>query len=156
MKIIIIINLLLAIALCIQGWIFVKHRYKEMKRIAESRILYIHILLETIYTYNHDPKLLQKHLQCEMTVKKLLGYGTIEDRCDELFDPKLKINKNDLLMYQLYEEGFSPKELCVLFGLNNLNSFYVKHHRINKKLGKIPSDKSEVQTADAAHAVRQI
>lgn len=156
MKIIIIINLLLAIALYIQVWIFVKHRYKEMKRIAESRILYIHILLETIYTYNHDPKLLQKHLQCEMTVKKLLGYGTIEDRCDELFDPKLKINKNDLLMYQLYEEGFSPKELCVLFGLNNLNSFYVKHHRINKKLGKIPSDKSEVQTADAAHAVRQI
>ena len=88
--------------------------------------------------------------------QKAARLRNIEDRCDELFDPKLKINKNDLLMYQLYEEGFSPKELCVLFGLNNLNSFYIKHHRIKQKLGQSPSDKSEVQTADAAHAVRQI
>ena len=145
MKIIIIMNILLAGVLCYQVWMFIKYRYKEVKRIAESRILHIHILLETIYTYNHDPELLQKHLQREMTINKLLGYGTIEDRSHELFDPKLRINKNDLLMYQLYEEGFSPKELCVLFGLNNLNSFYVKHHRINKKLGKIPAEKPDAR-----------
>ena len=40
MKIIIIMNILLAIALCSQVWMFVKYRYKEMKRVADSRILH--------------------------------------------------------------------------------------------------------------------
>lgn len=32
--------------------------------------------------------------------------------------------------------GFSARELCVIFALNNTNTVYVKCHQLNKKLNK--------------------
>lgn len=101
---------------------------------AKARLNYIRILIDTVYTYSHQPELLQKPLQKEMSIKKLLAYHVIDNRCDRLFSARMKVNSNDQLLYMLHKEGFSPRELCVIFEWNNLNSVYVKCHRINKKL----------------------
>ena len=47
---------------------------------AKARLNYIRILIDTVYTYSHQPELLQKHLQKEMSIKKLLAYHVIDNR----------------------------------------------------------------------------
>ena len=111
-----------------------RHHIQYVSGQAKARLNYIRILIDTVYTYSHQPELLQKHLQKEMSIKKLLAYHVIDNRCDRLFSARMKVNSNDQLLYMLHKEGFSLRELCVIFELNNLNSVYVKCHRINKKL----------------------
>ena len=105
----------------------------KLKLKIRDNCLYVCILIETVYTYKNSPQLLRDRLLQEMTIKKLLCYHLVED--DENFFPSdLKCTKRDKLLYKLHLEGFTYKELCILFELNNLNSVYVKCHRINKKL----------------------
>lgn len=111
-----------------------RHHIQYVSGQAKARLNYIRILIDTVYTYSHQPELLQKHLQKEMSIKKLLAYHVIDNRCDRLFSARMKVNSNDQLLYMLHKEGFSPRELCIIFELNNLNSLFFKCHRINKKL----------------------
>lgn len=111
-----------------------KREKERLKEQAESRLLYIRSLSDILYTYQRKPEQLCERLYEEMAVNKLLSYRVIEDRSDEQFDPALKLNKKDRLLYLLVEDGFTPRELCVLMELNNMNSVYVKYHRIRKKL----------------------
>lgn len=114
-----------------------KYKHADCRR-------YIEMLIETVYTHKHDPKHLLEHLCEEMTVKKLLCYHIVAEDLDRLFPPDFNANKNDMLIYKLSEEGFSVKELCLLFGLNNLNTVYVKCSRIKKKL--YPDKESQERT----------
>lgn len=111
-----------------------RNRFHAATLQAKSRLNYIRILADTVYTYSHRPELLQKQLQKELSIKKLMAYHVIEGRCDRFFSSTIKVNRKDQLLYMLYKEGFTPRELCVIFELNNLNSVYVKCHRIKKKL----------------------
>ncbi len=108
-----------------------------------ARLNYIHILIDTVYSFGNNSELLLTQLKKEMSVKKLLLYGIIKRRQTEACDPELKISEDDRLLYQLLQEGFSPRELCIIFSLNNINSLYVKHHRIRKKLGLLSDEKAE-------------
>lgn len=110
-----------------------RHHIQYVSGQAKARLNYIRILIDTVYTYSHQPELLQN--TCKRDVdQKLLAYHVIDNRCDRLFSARMKVNSNDQLLYMLHKEGFSPRELCIIFELNNLNSVYVKCHRINKKL----------------------
>lgn len=95
---------------------------------------YIEMLIETVYTYKHDPSHLIEHLLEEMTVDKLLCYHVVNDDFRGLFPPDFIHNKRDMLIYKLTEEGYSPKVLCQLFGLSSISSVYVKCCRVRKKL----------------------
>ena len=101
---------------------------------SEARLAYIRTLIETVYVFGNKPDMLQSHIKHEMSIKKLLFYGVIERQPTEASDPARRINETDQLVYQLLQNGFSPRELCVIFNLNNINSLYVKYHRINRKL----------------------
>lgn len=111
-----------------------RNRFQEVTRQASARLDYIRILIDTVYTHDHHPESLQKHMQKEMSIKKLMAYHVVENHCERFFCSRIKVNRNDQLLYMLHQEGFSPRELCIIFELNNLNSVYVKCHRINKKL----------------------
>lgn len=127
----------------------------RLKEQAESRLRYIRSLLDMVYTYQRKPEQLLVHLREEMSVNKLLSYHIIEDRCNEVFDPALKIGKKDQILYLLLEEGFTSRELCVMLELNNLNSVYVKYHRVRKKLsnsGVVPPE--DVVSEDIVPEVR--
>ena len=118
----------------------------KLRREAQERLDYIHILIDTVYTYGNNNELLSARLKQEMSAKKLLLYGIIERKQTEACRPELKIGEDDRLLYQLLQEGFSPRELCIIFSLNNLNSLYVKHHRIRKKLGLLSEANAKIET----------
>ena len=107
---------------------------REVRLCAANRLRYIQDLIEVVYTYQHQPSHMQQHLRQEMTIKKLLNYHIIDNRCERIFSPGIKSTERDKLLYMLHKDGFSARELCILFELNNVNSVYVKCHRINKQL----------------------
>lgn len=84
-----------------------RHHIQYVSGQAKARLNYIRILIDTVYTYSHQPELLQKHLQKEMSIKKLLAYHVIDNRCDRLFSARVKVNSNDQLLYMLHKEGFT-------------------------------------------------
>lgn len=131
---ILFLNMVVVLFAC--GWMVVsyKHRLKRTGDTAVARLYYIRKLMDLVYTYSHRPEQLLRLLQTEMSIKKLLCYHVVEDATDGLIPDEARVSKNDRLLYQLHKEGFSPRELCVIFGLNNLNSVYVKYHRMNKRL----------------------
>ena len=43
----------------------------------------------------------------------------------------------------LHMQGFSARELCIIFGLNNVHSVQVKYSRINIKLNKNEKEETE-------------
>lgn len=106
----------------------------SLHRKAEDSRRYVGMLLETVYTHKHRPQHLLEHLLEEMTADKLLCYHLITDDFRGIFPEDFNANKRDMLLYKLSLEGFTPKQLCLMFQLNNLNSVYVKCCRINKKL----------------------
>ncbi|MCM1532993.1 MAG: hypothetical protein NC114_12100 [Ruminococcus flavefaciens] len=118
---------------------------------AQAQLDYIHILIETVYVYGNNHELLSKRLKQEMSAKKLLLYGIIERKRTEADDPELKISEDDRLLYQLLHEGFSPRELCIIFSLSNINSLYVKHHRIRKKLGLLSETPEKPESDNQTH-----
>lgn len=67
-----------------------------------------------------------------MAIKKLMAYHVVDNHCGHFFTSRTKVSTNDQLLYMLHKEGFTPRELCIIFELNNINSVYVKCHRINK------------------------
>lgn len=108
---------------------------------------YIGMLIETLYLYKHNPHRLYEHLTQQMTANTLLNHHIIDEDFTELFPSDFKARPNDMLLYKLHREGFTPRVLCVLFGLNNINSVYVKCHRIKRK---IDPDKSPAPSAPSA------
>lgn len=133
---IILIITLLAIIVLTHYIVEQNRRLNSHKLKARDRLKYIQILMRIVYYHKHDPIHLTAHIHDEMSILKILSYHIIDDVCDKYFPPELKCSKNDKLLYILHEDGFTARELCVIFGLNNMNSVYVKCSRINKKLNK--------------------
>ena len=113
-----------------------RRRVKNIADESEHRLVYIRTLIDSVYTFYRNPEKLLLRMKTEMTADKLLLYGVVRSKCTEACDPAFKVNDDEKLFYQLSLEGFSSRELCVLFKLNSLSSVYVKRHRINKKLGR--------------------
>lgn len=125
-----------AVVLLVCGWAFAssRRRRRDAEASASDRLHYIRILMDLVYTYSHRPEQLVGLLRAEMSIGKLLCCHVVEDGTARFAPEQLRANRNDKLLYQLHEAGFTPRELCVIFGLNNLNSVYVKYHRMNKRL----------------------
>lgn len=130
----IFLDLIVVVLVCRFHFATQKRHFRRIESRARDRLLYIQSLIDLIYTYKHNPVLLESHLTQQVSIKKILSHHVIDDECEKYIPKDLKILKTDMLLYTLYQEGFSYRELCVIFELNNLNSVYVKYHRINKKL----------------------
>ena len=68
-----------------------------------------------------------------MTVDVLMAYHVVTPSDNTKYD-KMNCRQADKLLCKLSDMGFTPRELCMLFSLNNINSVYVKISRMNKKL----------------------
>lgn len=118
-----------------------RQRMRMLKLRLGDNLRYLCMLVETVYTFKNNPQLLRDRLLKEMTIKKWLCYHIVEENNNPL-PVDLKCASKDKLLYKLHLEGFTPRELCVLFELNYLNTVYVKCHRMNKKLRQDPSQPS--------------
>lgn len=119
-----------------------KKAHNRTTDLAQARLLYIRSTIHLVYTYSHQPELMLQHLKTEMSIRKILNYRIIEDHCERMVDDRPEIRQPDKLLYMLHKEGFTPQELCVIFNLNNLNTVYVKCHRVRQKLKSRKDDSS--------------
>lgn len=75
----------------------------------------------------------------------MLIYNIIDDDYKP-YCGNIKAREEDKLLYMLHMQGFSARELCVIFGLNNVHSVQVKYSRMNIKLNK--PEKEEPENTD--------
>ena len=57
-----------------------RHHIQYVSGQAKARLNYIRILIDTVYTYSHQPELLQKHLQKENNIDQKNAAGLSCDR----------------------------------------------------------------------------
>lgn len=113
--------------------------YKRDIALSDDRLIYIRKMIDTLYTYNHNAEKLRKHIVELMTVDVLMAYHVITPSDRTKYD-KMNCRKADKLLCKLSDMGFTPRELCVIFSLNNINSVYVKISRMNKRLKESGAD----------------
>ncbi len=136
--IIITISAVICVIICNMYKRRISEERERLEFLSRDRLIYIQTLIEMVYLYKHNPQQLLEALQTEMSIRKLCSHHILD------IDLKIKsvefekLKHNDQLFYQLYMSGFSTQMLCTIFGLNNLNSVYVKSHRINKHIEKMP------------------
>ena len=101
--------------------------------LSDDRLIYIRKMIDTLYTYNHNPEKLRKHIIELMKADVLIAYHVVTPSDRTKYD-EVNCKKTDKLLCKLSDMGFTPRELCMLFSLNNINSVYVKMSRMNKRL----------------------
>lgn len=98
-------------------------------------------LVGLAFTYEHDLEMFHKKFVQMVNVENLKRYKVIEvgeqvlqdGSYDLKVDPSL-LNSKELEMYCLTKRGFTSREMAVVYGMKNINSIYVKKHRLKKKL----------------------
>ena len=134
MNLIIALFLLDAVVIALISIIFKRH-YREVERRSENRLRYIRLIIEIIYLHKHNPNKLIDHLMQEANIRKMLIYNIIDDNYKP-YCGNIKAREEDKLLYMLHMQGFAAKELCIIFGLNNVHSVQVKYSRMNINLNK--------------------
>lgn len=86
-------------------------------------------LIKLAFTFETNKDLFYEKFVATIDVEALKEYGIIEV---DSTNPELTPQEAEL--YSLIEAGFTPEELCVIYKKKNLNSIYIKRHRLNKKL----------------------
>ncbi len=123
------------IALVYHVYSILKKAYGDRTETALSRdrLIYIRKIIDTVYTHQNNDERLQKRI-IELTKSDvLLAYHVVMPHNDTVYY-KVDCNEADKLLCKLADMGFTPRELCMLFSLNNINSVYVKMSRMNKRL----------------------
>ena len=125
--------------------VIVKRYYRDIERRSENRLRFIRMIIEIIYMHKHNPDKLPEHLTQEKNIRKMLIYNIIDDDYKP-YCGNIKAREEDKLLYMLHMQGFSARELCIIFGLNNVHSVQVKYSRMNIKLNK--NEKEETENTD--------
>lgn len=115
--------------------VIVKRYYRDIERRSETRLRFIRMIIDIMYLHKHNPNKLPEHLMQEINIRKMLIYNIIDDDYKP-YCGNIKAREEDKLLYMLHMQGFSARELCIIFGLNNVHSVQVKYSRMKIKLNK--------------------
>ncbi len=109
----------------------------DQERIALGRLALIRKLISLAHVYEHDKELFYKKFVETVDTSTLRKHEVIEMvGQDQNNLPTSSIEPKDVELFCLKEQGFTTEELCVIFGLKNPNSLYVKLHKLRKKLNQ--------------------
>ncbi len=114
----------------------------DQERIALGRLALIRKLISLAHVYEHDKELFYKKFVETVdtsTLRKHEVFEMVFPNQNNL--PTSSIEQKDVELFCLKEQGFTTEELCVILGLKNPNSLYVKLHKLRKKM-KQPLDGS--------------
>ena len=110
---------------------YLYYRYLKIYRLSRRRLELLRRLLEHSYQHAVRPELFLDKFREEVCARKLQDAGIVPmPRLASMHPAK----ESEIFLYRLIEAGFSRREVCVIFGLKNISSLYVKYHRIKKKL----------------------
>ena len=122
--------------------VIVKRYYRDIERRSENRLRFIRMIIDIMYLHKHNPNKLPEHLMQEINIRKMLIYNIIDDDYKP-YCGNIKAREEDKLLYMLHIQGFSARELCIIFGLNNVHSVQVKYSRMKIKLNKNEKEDQE-------------
>lgn len=109
------------------------HGNRAETALSRDRLIYIRKIIDTVYTHQSNAERLQKRIIELAKSDVLVAYHVVMPPDDTVYD-KMDCNDADKLLCKLADMGFTPRELCMLFSLNNINSVYVKISRMNKRI----------------------
>ena len=110
---------------------FLSYRYFGLRRLADRRLNLVRRLIDHSYQHAHQPLTFLHKFNEEVGAQRLLEAKIVPmPRRAATRSAK----ESEVFLCRLIDAGFSRREVCVIFGLKNIGSLYVKYHRIKKKL----------------------
>lgn len=137
---------------------FANREFERREKLQSKRLLLLRRLIDYSYTYKYDKDLFYKKFCEEINIDKLKKYNLInlgeiikeQDLSEKPIKQKKieKLSQDDYEFMCLLNEGFTSRELSVIFGLSHPQSIYVKRHRIRTRLNgtsKMRQNKEETK-----------
>lgn len=112
-----------------------RRRLRRISRCASERLRLIRTLLDICFTYSDSPSVFIAKFKDKVNIRELKSFGLID--CPD--DPFSPLKEEDRLLCRLWDNGFSRRELCVVFNLKKINHLYIKQQRILRKLEALES-----------------
>lgn len=127
---------------------------KKMKQLSEQRLLLLKRLIDHAYTYKCDKTLFYKRFCEEVNVitmrkNRLIEMSLYRDYT-QLYAHTLsngrskKTLKEDIEFLFFINEGFTPRELSVIYNLNHPHSIYVKRNRLKVRINRLSKRRNDV------------
>lgn len=113
---------------------------KSRAELQERRLLLFRKLVDHSYEQQGNTAVFYKKFCEEINIRNLRKYQLIDREMKVPtgsvgFGKNGKLTSEDCEFLYLVREGFTNRELSMIFGLTNSQSVYVKRHRIKAKLG---------------------
>ena len=89
---------------------------------------FVQKLIKLAFKFGNNKELFYERFVESVDVDTLKEYQIID------VDIPPELTEKEAELYSLIKAGFTPEELCVIYGTKNLNAIYIKRHRLNKKL----------------------
>jgi hypothetical protein len=122
-------------------------------------------LLSHAYIYNYNPEMFLRKFQEEVHISQLHYSDVICTNTEKRWIKRLNrlkydqpIKNQDILLYILLDNGFTPQELSVVFGMKNINSIYVRYSRIRKLVNNeraVPEKGSQIDLQPKSISITQ-
>lgn len=107
-----------------------RRRVAAYRHRSADQIRFIRNLLDLCYTYRESPVVFIDKFKDKVNIRELKSY-TLIDIPPHRFDT---LKEDERLLCQLWESGFTQRELCVIFNLKKVSNLYTKYHRIRNKM----------------------
>lgn len=107
-----------------------RKRVAYYRHYSQEQLRFIRSLLDLCYAYRESPVVFLDKFKDKVNVRELKSYDLI-DMSNKHFS---NLKEDEKLLCMLWEQGFTHRELCVIFNLKKTSNLHIKHHRIRKKL----------------------
>ena len=108
-------------------------RCRQWHRLADNRLALLRNLIDKAYVHRDHPTEFARAFRQEIAARNLRNGGII---LSPRFSSATAAEAEELFLVGLLDAGFSSREVCAIFDLKSVNSFYVKYHRVKKKLSQ--------------------
>lgn len=113
---------------------------REWHRLADNRLVLLRNLIDKAYVHRNHSSEFARIFRMEIAARNLRNCGIIPP---SRFSSASDAEEKEQFLVGLLDAGFSSREVCAIFDLKSVNCFYVKYHRVKKKLsqaGKKPKE----------------
>lgn len=118
-------------------WIRTERRLRRSRRVADERLRLLRTLLDLHYTYRNSPEVFAGRFGGQVHVSRLKSYALFEASPRRF----AALREEERLLCVFIEAGFTPRELCSVFGLKTTGNVHTKYRRILRKLGAREPDR---------------
>lgn len=106
----------------------------ELNSLADQRLIMIRRLIELAYTYSDKEIFYDKFIET-VSIDSLKNSDILRiDAHAPNIPTEKELTVDEVEMYSLMQQGFTPQEISVIYREKSVNAVYIKRHRLKKKL----------------------